>query len=1018
MPSSKRKTNFKTLQKFQADYAPRVFTQYESMRTGMRAVVVDQKGPKVLGYFALATEILDDSGSPHTLEHLIFMGSRSYKYKGVLDKLATRAYSSTNAWTATDHTAYTLDTAGWEGFAQILPVYLEHVLLPTLTDAGCYTEVHHVDGTGHDAGVVYSEMQGVQNTQMELMDLRARRLLYPEGVGFRYETGGMMEHLRVLTADRIREFHREMYQPKNLCVVIIGEVDHDNLLEILDGFEDGIFKDIPGPDAPFRRPWIDSKPTPPLKESIVEIVEFPEEDESSGEVLVGFLGPDCNDVTLSSALSILLVYLAGSSVSVLENSLVEKEQAASAVSTSTDERPDSVIWFILSSVATEKLADVEKRFFQLLRETASKPLAMDYMLECIRRQRRQIKFEVESSIYFFSDLVINDFLFGKRDGSTLRSLATLQEYDKLGTWTDTQWRGFLTRWISNAAHVSILGVPSKKLSEKLKADEAARISAQRERLGEEGLKRLKEKLADAKAENDREIPRELLEKFKVPGTESIHFIETTTARSGLARKMGPLSNDIQKIVDLDGRDLPLFIHFEHIPSSFVQINLVLAIGKDFPVQLRPLVGLYLMNFFDTPIMRNGERIEFEKVVAELESDTISYTIGGGANIGNAEVLRLQVQVELDKYETAISWIKTMMWDSIFDEERLRATVSKMLADVPEEKRSGNRMNSAVDSMIHLAPESSSRARSTLVKALHLKRISHLLKSEPQAVIAQLEDIRQLLCRFENFRVLVISDLEKLKRPVSSWEKLTKNLDMRQPLKPLDSRIERLSEAGKKPGNLAYIVPMPTVDSSYSVSTARGPNSYESPELPALMVAIAYLDAVEGPLWSTVRGTGLAYGTYFSREVDSGMIQYRVYRSPDAYKAFAASKKVIEDYISGTTPFEAPALEGAISTIIVSFADEQPSMSSAAQYSFINQVIRGLRKDYNDSMLRKVREVKVEDIRQVLESIVLPVFTPGKSNIVVTCAPGISEGIRKGFEESGYNPEIQPLTFFQDDYGLK
>ena len=74
------------------------------------------------------------------------MGSKSYQYKGLLDKLATRAYSTTNAWTAVEQTAYTLDTAGWDGFAQILPVYLEHVIVPTLTDAGCYTEVHHVDG--------------------------------------------------------------------------------------------------------------------------------------------------------------------------------------------------------------------------------------------------------------------------------------------------------------------------------------------------------------------------------------------------------------------------------------------------------------------------------------------------------------------------------------------------------------------------------------------------------------------------------------------------------------------------------------------------------------------------------------------------------------------------------------------------------------------------------------------------------------------------------------------------------
>ena len=262
----------------------------------MRAVIVDQKGPKVLGFFALASEIFDDSGAPHTLEHLCFMGSKSYQYKGVLDKLATRAYSNTNAWTATDHTAYTLDTAGWAGFAQILPIYLEHIILPTLTDAGCYTEVHHVDGTGHDAGVVYSEMQGVQNTQSELMELRSKRLVYPEGVGFRYETGGMMEQLRVLTADRIRQFHRDMYQPKNLCLVIVGEVDHKDLLHILDKFEESILPDIPAPTAPFRRPWTESKQTPPLDSSTLEIVEFPEEDESFGEIMISYLGPSCNDL--------------------------------------------------------------------------------------------------------------------------------------------------------------------------------------------------------------------------------------------------------------------------------------------------------------------------------------------------------------------------------------------------------------------------------------------------------------------------------------------------------------------------------------------------------------------------------------------------------------------------------------------------------------------------------------------------------------------------------------------------
>ena len=70
------------------------------------------------------------------------MGSENYPYKGIIDRLATRAFSAgTNAWTAVDHTAYTLRTAGDQGFLQILPVFVDHILYPTLTKAAFLTEV-------------------------------------------------------------------------------------------------------------------------------------------------------------------------------------------------------------------------------------------------------------------------------------------------------------------------------------------------------------------------------------------------------------------------------------------------------------------------------------------------------------------------------------------------------------------------------------------------------------------------------------------------------------------------------------------------------------------------------------------------------------------------------------------------------------------------------------------------------------------------------------------------------------
>ena len=989
MGASKVKPRFRTLRRFKPDYVPNQFTQYESERTGMRVVVVDQEGPKLSGFFVLATEIHDDSGAPHTLEHLCFMGSRTYRYKGFLDKLATRAYSNTNAWTATDHTAFTLETAGWAGFAQILPVYLEHIIAPTLTDAGCTTEVHHVDGSGNDAGVVYSEMQGVQNNADELMDLRARRTIYPNGVGFRYETGGLLEHLRVLSAERIRDFHREMYQPKNLCVVIFGKIDHDELLAILDDFETTILDVIPSSEAPFKRPWMDSEQAPPLHRTKTETVEFPEEDESFGQVEIRFLGPNCADPLSMGALNVILLYLAGSSAALLDNAIVEKGQLASGIYFNIEGRPRTEVTFFLSSVKAAKLAEVEQRFFEVLREAMEKDLDMAFMQDCIERHVRLFKFSAEATSTAFADTIIADFLYGNRDGSTLEHIATLAPYDEvLVTWDQEAWRQFIKTFISDAPHLSILGVPSAKLSEKLKTDETVRVEEQKRLLGPDGLQRMQDKLDSAKAENDREIPKEMLEQFQVPSTETIHFITTACARAGPALEIGRPHNNFQSRVDFDAAGLPLFLDFEHIPSSFVRVNLILSTHA-LPLEVLPLLSIYIEAFFTLPIRRGETCLDFEQVVVELQRDTVVYSIDSASDLGSVENLRITFQVELNKYQLAIEWIKELLWNSVFDVERLKIITARLLADVPDAKRSGDDMLAAVHTIIHLAPESTSRAWSTLVKALYLKRIRALLEQDPAAVVARFEELREHLCKFENFRVLIIADLDKLKDPVSSWKSLINGVDTTKPLAPLAQRLERLSEAGKYPGKLAYVVPMPTIDSSFAYCIARGPTSFDDPRLPALMVAVSYMNAVEGPLWVAVRGTGLAYGTSISYDIESGFISLLVYRSPEAYKAFQASRRIVEDHITGSIPFDPLMVEGAISSIVVAFANDQQTLAAAAQANFVRQVIRGLPENYMEIMLKKVRTTSEKQIKDVLKDLVLDIFTPGKADVIVTCAPGLA-----------------------------
>ena len=48
---------------------------------------MDVEGPLVNAHVVVSTECESDDGLPHTLEHLVFLGSEKFPYKGVLDKV-------------------------------------------------------------------------------------------------------------------------------------------------------------------------------------------------------------------------------------------------------------------------------------------------------------------------------------------------------------------------------------------------------------------------------------------------------------------------------------------------------------------------------------------------------------------------------------------------------------------------------------------------------------------------------------------------------------------------------------------------------------------------------------------------------------------------------------------------------------------------------------------------------------------------------------------------------------------
>lgn len=150
------------------------------------------------------------------------------------------------------------------------------------------TEVHHINGEGRDAGVVYSEMQNFESEMDYMIHWRRKKLVYPTYPWYSAETGGRLKNLRTSCSnEKVRAFHKEFYNLRNMMVIVSGKIDHDELLATVERFEDEQLASTP---ASFQRPFME--PVPPLEKQITETVMCPTDDVTQGTIQIAWLGPN------------------------------------------------------------------------------------------------------------------------------------------------------------------------------------------------------------------------------------------------------------------------------------------------------------------------------------------------------------------------------------------------------------------------------------------------------------------------------------------------------------------------------------------------------------------------------------------------------------------------------------------------------------------------------------------------------------------------------------------------------
>ncbi|GAA5957635.1 hypothetical protein JCM21900_000775 [Sporobolomyces salmonicolor] len=1017
--------DFKLVTRQKLDFAADVqIAKWESESTGLKVVWSGVEGPLVQGYFSVVTEIFDASGRPHTLEHLIFLGSEKYPYKGILDTLANRSFATgTNAWTANDNTTYTVGTAGQEGFLKILPVYVDHVLYPTITDSGFVTEVFNINGKGEEGGVVFGEMQGREQGSSDLMHLRQQETLYSMKNALRSETGGLLKALRVLKVEEIREYHGAMYVPQNITINVAGRsLDPTKLLETL---TEKVIPSIvehkqnrgsrpPGWIRPFVESSTASNP-PKIEMDTTELVEFPEKDESVGELMLSWIGVPHNDFLNDLALEVLGQYLTDSAVSPLYKEFVEiEEPACTDISFYSSTADPTILTVYLSSVPAEQLNTLPQKFKDALARIAKEGIDMTRMTTILERQKLQLLNSMETdAAEVLSDVVVADAVYGAADGKDLQtSLRVMSDYKALDTWSTKEWAAVLEKFYVQAPALTVVGKPSAALAEKVRDDAKAIVEANVKKYGPEGLAELAKKIEDAQAENDKPIPPEILRDFKIPDVDGIEWINVETARSsGIAKEVGGKENIVQKHVDADGAQLPLFVQFDHINSAFIQISVVLFpenVPGVSPAELRALLPIYLDSFFTLPVTRaDGTKLDYEEVVKQLDAETLSYSID--INSPLQEGVTLKIKVSKDKYAKAISWLSDLLYGSTFSVERLKISAAKALQGIPSEKRDGSGVSYAAYRRLISDDVSTNVAMNLLNRAQFLPAFISRLKEEPEAVVSQFETFRQGLTNPRAIRVQVKGDILGLEKPSSTWLEQFKAIQPfpRSELVPVKLSKDVMGTLGKRPAKKIIIYGISSIESSFAYHVAKGPDSWTHEDQPALTVARAVLNAMEGFLWKFIRGAGLAYGASISQDLESGLIYYRVFKSPDSYAAFTAAQKLIEQLVSGEIEIDDLTIESAKSSLAYNTAAKEATISAAASASFTNMLL-GLPPNYGRIALANTKDVSAKDIIRVIKKWIAPMFRPDTS--IASIASGLAkmEEIATNFEKLGY--EVERKTF--------
>ena len=539
-------------------------------------------------------------------------------------------------------------------------------MFPTLRSQDFVTEVHHINGKGHDAGVVYSEIQGSKYATSSSRALRKK--MYPDGSGYYALTGGKLENLRTTTIEKVRAYHKKFYRPENLLLTITGRIEEDQLFEVIRPIEEKILKKMVDSEE-YQRPWFGQLKPTGFDENYVFEHLFPDEDEDKAHVLVAWRLDNfiSEDIPKLEAYELIFKYLTSSKVSPLEAEFVQSDDPlAAGVGFFSFKYSEPALGLKFANVPTNRTKEIIPRMEKVVKQVlAAGPSSFDL----VRIQDyintgllKNLKENENSPHTFFPDATLLDKIYGTKPEH-------FKEYIVASQWSSAYlnknasfWLDLIDEIFNRHHYIAVEGIPSLELSRNYTTAESKRIQEQIENLGEEGLERKAKELEEAVASQT------------LPGEEVLLSVPLGDVNKIQFRTFESINrtNNLNNSVDFSA--IPMKVHVDDVKSSFVTMYIYLDL---FGLNLTPEQRRYLPLFVDlwtkSPMIKNGTITDVDGVIKRYNKVLISFEMSQSHSY-----IKMGGQAELSKLSDAISFIHDRINYPYFTEDDLNKTINKRL----------------------------------------------------------------------------------------------------------------------------------------------------------------------------------------------------------------------------------------------------------------------------------------------------------------------------------------------------